>query len=103
MVCLHLARIAVFPHIAGLRKDVVSLQRLRAWVGFLRLSLKLVECLLGDSKFVHNGSSLRNLLRGLSYLPATRAVSLKAHGGTWYSGAFKMASFVTLTKTFDSS
>jgi hypothetical protein len=55
--CLHLARVAVLPDIAGLRKRVVALRRLRDRVGFLRFSLLLVECLLGDSKFVHNRSA----------------------------------------------
>jgi hypothetical protein len=55
---LHLACIAVFPYIAGLRKRIVALQRLRRRVGFLRLSLKFVKCLLGYGWFIHKKSGL---------------------------------------------
>jgi hypothetical protein len=76
MGCFHLPCVAVFPYIPGLRKRVVALWRLRCRVGFRRLSLQFVECLLGDSKFVHNKSSLHNLLRGRFYLPTTSAIFL---------------------------
>jgi hypothetical protein len=54
---LHLARIPVFPYVAGLRKGVIALGGLRGRVGFPGLSLKFVECLLGDGKFIHKKSN----------------------------------------------
>jgi len=80
MSCLHLARIAVFPHIAGLRKRVIALLRLWTWISFLGFSLKLVECFLGDSEFVHNRSSSRALLAGLILVLGVTA--MRATAGT---------------------